>query len=96
MSGEFEQHRCEPANDNAHASALAGQDGHQRAPLAQDAARRSRRNEVVAEATRRPGNSHYNDTLVVSFLFVARRWGIESASGTNRNSGREFLAEPFF
>jgi len=27
MSGEFEQHRCEPANDNAHAGALAGQDG---------------------------------------------------------------------
>jgi hypothetical protein len=26
-SREFEQHRCEPANDNAHAGALAGQDG---------------------------------------------------------------------
>jgi hypothetical protein len=26
-SGEFEQHRCEPVNDNAHAGALAGQDG---------------------------------------------------------------------
>lgn len=37
MSGEFEQHRCEPTNDNAHAGALAGQDGHQRALLAQDA-----------------------------------------------------------
>jgi len=36
-SREFEQHRCEPANDNAHAGALAGQDGHQRALLAQDA-----------------------------------------------------------
>jgi hypothetical protein len=28
MSGEFEQHCCEPANDNAHAGALADQDGH--------------------------------------------------------------------
>jgi hypothetical protein len=36
-SGEFEQHCCEPANDDAHAGALAGQDGRQRALLAQDA-----------------------------------------------------------
>jgi len=27
VSREFEQHCCEPANDNAHAGALAGQDG---------------------------------------------------------------------
>jgi hypothetical protein len=36
VNGEFEQHCCEPVNDNAHAGALAGQDGHQRALLAQD------------------------------------------------------------
>jgi len=27
LNGEFEQYCCEPVNDNAHAGALAGQDG---------------------------------------------------------------------
>ncbi|MDD4962964.1 MAG: hypothetical protein PHI11_03475 [Gallionella sp.] len=37
VSWESEPHCCEPENDKAHAGALAGQDDHQRALLAQDA-----------------------------------------------------------